>query len=281
VAEKKEARKTYKGETGYMPIVGHLADNGLVPGQEFREGNEAPASRNLEFFRHCRAQMPKGKRIAHLRADAAAYQGEIINDCEDNEVSFAIGAVLDSSVLSSIAGIPAGDWRPFRDGEIAETVHTMNNTKKSFRLIVIRRWVQQDFFESESPRLRYAVIASNREESAEKTVAWYNRRGETSENRIKELKIGFGMERMPCGQFGANAVFFAIGVLAYNLFVLFKKDVLPEEYRRCQVQTLRWRLYQTAGKVVSHAGSLWLRVKRWNFALMEEIRTRCFELASV
>jgi len=33
---------------------------------------------------------------------------------------------------------------------------------------------------------------------------WYRLRGEYSENRIKELKPGFGMERMPCGQFAAN-----------------------------------------------------------------------------
>jgi hypothetical protein len=41
------------------------------------------------------------------------------------------------------------------------------------------------------------VIATTRTESAEDVVAWYNQRGECSENRIKELKIGFGMERMP------------------------------------------------------------------------------------
>ena len=280
VAEKQEAKRTYKGETGYMPLIGHLAENGLVVGYEFREGNDSPGARNLDFIQHCAAQMPTSKRIAHFRSDSAAYQASVINWCEENSVSFAIGADLDASVLGAIGQIPTQDWRPFRDGDIAETVHTMNNTKQSFRLIMLRHPVQQDFFEGERPRRRYTVIASNREESAEETVAWYNQRGETSENRIKEQKIGFGQERMPCGQFGANAMFFAIGVLAYNLFVLFKQDVLPKEFRRCQVQTLRWRLYQTAGKVVHHAGSLWLRVKRWRFELLEEMRARCFELAT-
>ena len=225
--------------------------------------------------------MPKDKRIAHLRADSAAYQADIFNDCEDKSMSFAIGADLDSSVLGLIRKIPQTGWRPFRDGDIAETVHSMEKTKKAFRLIVMRHPEQRDFFEESTPRQRFSVIASNRDESAEETVKWYNRRGETSENRIKELKIGFGMERMPCGQFGANAVFLRIGVLAYNLFVMFKQDVLPKEYQRCQVQTLRWRLYQTAGKVTSHAGYSILKVRRWMFNVMEEIRARCFELASV
>jgi len=56
-----------------------LAENGLVIGDEFREGNDAPQSRNLEFIRHCATQLPKGKRIAFLRADSAAYQAAIFN----------------------------------------------------------------------------------------------------------------------------------------------------------------------------------------------------------
>ena len=39
LAEKKEAEMTYKGFRGYMPIVGHLAENGLVVYEEFRQGN--------------------------------------------------------------------------------------------------------------------------------------------------------------------------------------------------------------------------------------------------
>jgi hypothetical protein len=279
VAEKQEARTTYKGERGYMPIVGHLAENGLVVGDQFRAGNESPGSRNLEFIQYCAAQMPKGKRIAHLRSDSAAYQASIFNWCEDEKVSFAIGADLDAAVSAAIRRIPAGDWRPYEDGQIAETVHCMNETSKAFRLVVIRRPVQQDFFAPEDPKERYTVIASNREESAEATVAWYNRRGDASENRIKEVKIGFGMERMPCGQFAANAMFFRIGALAYNLFVLFKQEALPAEWRTHQVQTLRWRLYQTAGKVVRHAGSLFLKIHGEVFALFEEVRARCRELA--
>jgi hypothetical protein len=45
-------------------------------------------------------------------------------------------------------------------------------------------------------------VASNREETAAATLEWYAERGETSQNRIKELKWGFGIERMLCGQRG-------------------------------------------------------------------------------
>jgi hypothetical protein len=57
-------------------------------------------------------------------------------------------------------------------------------------------------------------------ESTQETITAHRRvryRDIPHDYRIKELKPGFGMERMPCGQFSANAVFFRLGVLAYNL----------------------------------------------------------------
>ncbi len=176
----------------------------LVVGEEFRAGNDSPGTRNLEFIRHCVSQMPKGKRIACLRSDSAAYQAAIFNDCEAEGRGFAIGADLDSAVLGVIAAIPEDGWRPYQNGHIAETVYTMNATRNAFRLVVIRRPVQLDMFKGEEAPLRYKAIASNRDESAEETVAWYNRRGETSENRLKELKLGFAMERMPRGDRSAS-----------------------------------------------------------------------------
>ncbi len=161
--------------------------------------------------------MPKGKRIEAIRADSAAYQAALFNWCDDTGKVFAIGAGQDAAVKAVIAAISEGDWTKFRDGEIAETVHCMNKTDKAFRLIVLRRPVEQDLFEDKGP-YRYHAIASNRaDEDAAATVEWYCKRGDASENRIKDIKIGFGMEHMPCGGFEANAAFFSIGVLTYNL----------------------------------------------------------------
>ena len=280
VSEKQSAKFTYKGFKGYMPIVGHIAENGLIIGDEFREGNMAPASRNLEFIQYCEKQMPNGKEIKSLRADSASYQAEIINYCEDNGIQFAIGADLDTAVLTAIKAIPEDDWNPYQNGYIADTVHSMNKTKKAFRLMVIRRPYQSRLFDEEDEKVKYTVIATNRTESAEDVVSWYNQRGECSENRIKELKIGFGMERMPCGQCEANAVFFRVGVLAYNIFRLFILKTLSPSWHKHQVQTVRWRLYQIAGKIVFHAGQVFLKVNRRFCRLFSDIRLRIWEFST-
>jgi hypothetical protein len=279
-AEKDSAKMTYKGYKGYMPMVGHLAENGLVLGDEFREGNESPGGRNLEFVKHCEGQLPKGKRIKALRSDSAAYQGKVMDYCQGNGIEFAIGADLDEAVVGAIKRIGAQDWRAYQNGYLAETVHCMNKTKEAFRLVVIRRPYQSKLFGEEEVSEKYTAIASNREGSAEEVVKWYNQRGECSENRIKELKIGFGMERMPCGQFEANAVFFRIGVLSYNVGRLFVLRTLNRSWHRHQVQTLRWKLYQTAGKIVFHGRHVYLKVRRHLHGLLAEIRSKSWEFTS-
>ena len=274
LAEKKEAEMTYKGFRGYMPMVGHLAENGLVVYDEFRQGNVAPAARNLEFIKQCERQMPKGKRIGYLRADAASYQAEILNYCEQKGIKYAIGAHIDRAVKEAILSIKEDEWRPYENRHIAETVHCMEKTNQAFRLIVVRRPYQPRLFGEEEIDLkeRYKVIATNLDFESEEVVKWYDARGEYSENRIKELKIGFSMERMPSSYFKANAVFFTIGSFAYNLFRIFQLNILPKAYKRHQIKTIRWKLYNIAGRVVYHSRKIFLKVRNYAYSIFKEIR---------
>ena len=95
---------TYKGFRGYMPMVGHLAENGLVVYDEFRQGNVAPAARNLEFIKQCERQMPKGKRIGYIRADAASYQAEIFNYCEERRIVLLPKSIADFGLFGLLTG---------------------------------------------------------------------------------------------------------------------------------------------------------------------------------
>lgn len=280
-SEKRSAQMSYKGKTGYMPIVGHIAELGLIIGYDFREGNVSPGTRNLEFTRKCLSNMPKSRSITAFRADSASYQADVFNFLESRKIQYAVGGRLDISVKTRINELPETAWREYQNGHITEIVHCMERTRKAFRLILIRRPVQPCLpgqEGNEDPYDRYRAIATNRSETAEQVVDWYNQRGDTSENRIRDLKSGFHMDSMPCGKFEANSLYFAIGVLAHNLHVFFRSAVLPEEWKRCRIQTIRWRFYQIAGKVVTHARNVILKVSGWAYELFEEVRLRCREL---
>jgi hypothetical protein len=223
--------------------------------------------------------MPKGKKIKAFRSDSAAYQAGVINDCNSHGIQFVIGADVDRAVVKEISNFTEEDWNPYQNGYIADTVHCMNETKEAFRLVVIRRPYQGELFGEGTTPEKYTAIASHREGSAEEVVRWYNQRGECSENRIKELKIGYGMERMPCGQFEAHAVSFRIGVLAYNRGRLFLLSTLDESWHRHQVQTLRWKFYGTAGRIVFHGRAVSLKVSRSLQKLFSRVRLRSWEFA--
>ena len=277
-AEKAEAQWTYKKEKGYQPHLGFLFESGLALGDEFREGNVPAGARAVEFLDSCRRMMPKGKKIRYYRSDSAAYQAGVINYCFEHNMLFTITADKDEAVKEAIKGIKREEWQSYEgDREIAETVHTMNQTKEAFRLIV-QRWsrLQGELFNPDP--YCYHVIATNREEPAEEVVRLHNQRGQL-ENYIKELKNGLGMDWMPCGETYANAVFFRIGVIAYNLFQALKLLGLPAWWRTATIATVRWRLYQVAARLVYHARQVLLRLatSAGKINLFRQVRYRCFQ----
>jgi hypothetical protein len=286
IGEKADALFTYNGNKGYMPMLGFLYENPVCLLDEFREGNVAPAFGQKEFYLRCKQRMPRGKRIGYYRGDSASYQAGLFNQLEEDGVKYAITADQDKGVKSAIASIRSGDWKEPIVGcgyELAETVHCMNGTKKAFRLVVKRETRRQGELFEEEGKYFYHAIATNWQEEEKKTeevLKWHHQRGQ-AENFNKELKIGFGMERMPCGQTHANAVFFRIGVIAYNLFIGFKRHSCPELWAKHTMATFRWKMVQVAGRIVRHAGEMVLKlmIDLEKLELFKGIRRKSFELS--
>ena len=287
VGEKADALFTYNGNRGYMPMVGYLYETAVCLYDEFREGNVAPAFGQKEFYHQCKQRMPWGKKIGYYRADSASYQADLFNQLEEDGVKYAITADQDKAVKKVIALIGQREWKEPVVGcgyEIAETVHCMNETKKAFRLVVKREIRRQgELFEVKGVPYFYHAVATNwleEEKNTEEVLKWHNQRGQ-SENFNKELKIGLGMERMPCGQSYANAVFFRMGVIAYNLFIGFKRLACPESWMKQTIATFRWKMVQIAGRIVKHAGQLVLKLitDLEKLELFRGIRKKSYELS--
>jgi len=228
-----------------------------------------------------------GKGICYYRADSASYQAELFNQLEEDGVNYAITADQDKAVKSLIGLIQADQWKePVRGCgyELTETVHCMEKTKKAFRLVIKREMRRQRELFDKGESYFYHAVATNWSEEDKNTrevLAWHNQRGQ-AENFNKELKNGIGMERMPCGQSYANAVFFRIGVIAYNLFIGFKRLACAESWGRQTIATFRWKMIQVAGRIVRHAGEtvLKLMIDLEKLELFEAIREKCFTLSS-
>lgn len=181
------------------------------------------------------------------------------------------------------------DWQPLLDqqGEIVSgqdtyrTSFCIGDYENAFTLIIQRTALQgQTSLELTAPDSAdelnvggfvYRAIATNRDECSDSQVVhWYNQRAEDSENRIKELKLDFGGDTLPCSDFNANALYFLISALSYNLFALMRQ-LLPEELAHHRAITLRWRLYAIAAKVVKTGRQLFVKLKEKHRTLLEHV----------
>jgi len=285
-AEKREARMSYLGVKGYRPVVASLKENGLVLAYEFREGNENGNGVEIlkKAFEKMR-RMGEGKKIEEVLLDAEYYSHEVMEYLDKEKVRWAIVVDQDEAVKRLIQGIREEEWQPYQtqdevtmDREIAETVHAMNRGESAFRVIVLRwRERQGDLFKN---TYHYHCIATSMIEERPEEVVWkYNGRAQV-ENHIKEIKSGFGMEWMPSGDFGANAVYFGIGILTYNLFVAQKLLTMPELCKTKTIKSIRWLLVEVGGKLVSRSQRMILRISTSleKVRIYLEMRRRTFEL---
>ena len=279
-AEKKEAEWTYKKVKGYQPLLAFLAENGVMLTHEFRKGNVPAQGGGLKFLKRCLQLCPK---IRRLRSDSAFYQAEIINWCLKNGIEFTITADQDVGVKGVIKTVR--DWKPLldedgkkTDREVGTAIHMMAKTKEAFRL-VIQRWRDPQLSLFETAGFCYQVIATDRDDLSPEEVVWFHNRRGQAENYIKEVKIGFGMEQMTSGDFRANALWFGLGVLAYNLTQAQKLLFMDPEWKSKTIATLRWQLIDIAGRLVCHGRRLILRIAAsaeklgWFLMIRQKCRT--------
>ena len=290
-AHKNTAKYSYKKSPGYMPMVGHI-NGGYVIDVDFRDGNIAPSDKNLEFIKQCVMQLPVGRKFDRVRIDSAGYQAKIFNYCDDNNIKFTISAPLDKSIQTAINEVKDDDWKQLGKSKIervAEVLHTMGKTNNSFRLIIVKKDITpilptleetltDEQREQYYQEMHYCIATNDNDLSVEEIIKLHRQRGETSENKIKELKNGFNMSYLPTSNFEANSFYFQIGTLSYNLFLLFKQ-ILDKSLQKHTVKTIRYKLYNIAGKVVYHARQWILKVNEQFIELLNNIRQKAYDVS--
>lgn len=289
IAHKADAQWTYNSNKGFMPMVGHIAETGQIVATDFRQGSTSPSKGNLEFIQQCQQSLPEGCTIKALRIDAAGYQTAIIRHCDDEDIEYAIRAKTSAAMRAQIEVAKDSDWQPLVDKQGKEvngqstyrTSHCMGDYDKPFTLIIQRKAKQGQADldlvssnEAEEVSVNgyvYRAIATNRDGlSDSEIIHWYNQRAEESENRIKELKLDFGGDTLPCSDFNANALYFLISGLSYNLFALMRQ-LLPETLSGHRAVTIRWRLYGMAAKVVRTGRQLYVKLQDDHKNLLESV----------
>lgn len=269
-SQKEGVLMNYDGLEGYCPVMVSCAELKMPLAGAFRFGNASPMANLASLLRRVLKQLSGIQMRA--RSDSAGYQAKVIRELDRAGVDFTITARKDDAVLEVIRSIPKKAWKkyaspayPHKGSEIAETVHAFGKADKdiaAFRLIVVR-WPQEpqgELFEKE--RFEYHAVATRFTWDAGLVLQFHRNRQDGSENVNKEMKSegGFGLSKLPCREFLANAVYFQVAMLASTVTAAFKHLVLPKGWQTFTIQTLRHRLIRLAGTVCRKSRYLWLKI---------------------
>jgi hypothetical protein len=109
---------------------------------------------------------------------------------------------------------------------------------------------------------RYKVfgMVSNRDIPGDKLIWWHRGRCGKGEEIHKVMKEDLAGGHLPSGRFGANAAWWGIMVLAFNLNSLMKRLALPEGWTPKRLKAIRFGFINLAGRVVSRARQLIIRL---------------------
>lgn len=271
---KRYNRTMYNGEKGTMGYFAFFERVCVMA--ELEPGNHSPNDRIARRIMSCIKLCEKaGVRVKALRSDAAGYVAAVINYCMKNKLLFYIRASLDCAVRASVKTIKEEIWRVTgirqagkkakREVSVGRCVHTMNDTKKAFSLVVHRVKKEEEVKEELGMMVRrvshthWAVATNDDERGEEEIIEIYNARGNESENRNKEIAIDARIERFPCGgDYGleANRIYCYVNAMLYNLMELYKYECLGRKEQPMRLPSLRRKYIAIPAKVTLHARAL-------------------------
>jgi hypothetical protein len=113
-------------------------------------------------------------------------------------------------------------------------------------------------------------------------IRFHDARCGKSEESHKVLKEDFAGGKMPSSEFGANAAWWAIAILAMKLASAMKRLVVGGDWAKWRMKAIRFGLISVPGRIVVKARQLCLRLSGDHPALelVARMRLRILELAS-
>lgn len=274
-SDKRAAKPTYDGRLGYQPVIVLWAEQDVVLADEFRDGNVPAGTGNGRLVARAIANLPPGITRIRVRADSAAYEHELMRDLEDAGHGYAISADMSRELAAAIATLPEGDWHlEGEDGDAlrhwAEVPYVPSDGRFTKNRPVPPRYLalritkrQGRLFADGTDRRHFAIVTNLPDPtggSGLDLIRWHRAKAGTVEHAHDVLTNELAAEALPSQKFGANAAWFRLNVLLYNLLAAFKRVALPEELHRARPKRLRFVLLTAIGKVVRHARETVLRL---------------------
>jgi hypothetical protein len=294
---KEDALWCYKSYKAYQPLNTYWHEQDLVVHSEFRDGNVPAGYQQLRVFQEALEMLPGGVDRVFLRSDTAGYQKDLLSYCAEGKherfgvIEFAVGVDVTSAFRQAVAEVAQADWhtlfRPGKDGrreatnqqwaEVCFVPNWVGHKKGNpeYRFLAIREPLEQlelPSLESQvslpfptmelegGVRHKISGIVTNREIGGEELIWWYRQRCGKSEEVHSVMKEDLAGGKFPSGDFGENAAWWGIMILALNLNAAMKNLVLDKSWASRRLKAIRFSFINLAGRVMEGSHRLKIRL---------------------
>lgn len=303
------------GRLSHHPLMAFVADSRMVANCWLRPGSSHTANNTLAFLANTQEHLG-AKRIGLLRADSGFCDDAFVRHLEQSGISHIIALRLNQPLQRALVdrarpdgstdqGSPSPSpsaWWSLDEGiELCELAYQAPSWDRPRRVIGIRQHIHQRAAAggakgktmalfTEAPDIscwRYAALVTDL--SLPASQVWRTYRGRADcENRIKELKYDFALDKLVLQDFWATEAAMQTVMLAFNLMSLFRQALLTQINRtgvkdvQHTLKTLRFKLFAQAGYITHREGKSTLRLatalrkRQWISGLWEAAKT--FEL---
>ncbi|MGO4939560.1 IS1380 family transposase [Fundicoccus sp. Sow4_D5] len=258
--QEQTAYNAHYGTNGYHPLVAFDGITGDFLKAKLRSGNQYTSKGVKEFLKplleHYNQAIPTTDIL--VRGDSGFATPDIYDLCELYENHYVIRLKANRNLYRLAEEFVFYDNdHPWDEKEVY--YHSVSYQAASWtksRRVCVRstREVGELLF-------NHSFIVTNFSEniSAKRVFETYNKRG-TMENYIKEAKNSFFFDKTDSPEFLENEARMMISLLAYNVVNFLRTICFEPKSKGLQVNTIRLRLFKVAGKLVTTARRIYLKL---------------------
>jgi len=266
----------------YHPLLGMIAEAGLVVGFWLRPGNTRCDNNAVGFTVELLERLPRYIRLGLVRADSGFFEEKWLQLLEAIHLSYIVVGRIHEPLRQLIRQSTRWQKTELAGTEIAEEWFQGWGWGCRRRVLLIRHRRSERPNAGGKPLLDcagyvYQVLVTSLPETVPGLEVWRRYNGRAGcENIIKELDASFALPQICLEKFYATEAAMSLAVLTYNLCILFQRHLGWRE--RVKATTLRFRLFTTGGVISRTGGYTTVRLavregplREWWARLLEKI----------
>ena len=245
---------TKRGRASYSIKAGFIANNADCINLRLDGGKSHSKTGFKEFFEDTLLSLPPNYKVVFVRLDKGYFGENTFEYLEGKKIRYLAAAKNTGPLRRLAASLPNEDWQEIEKKSLYLTeIDYAYKTWEKKRRIIIKKSISPNLNYDEKDRdifghplepkdlIEYRFYVTDiLKEKLDKLSCWrfYNDRA-TVENRIKEQKLGFNLDKLPVHTKKGNEVYILLVALAYNILNWFKRFLLPEEFKSKCIKWLR------------------------------------------